>query len=517
MLDPTQYLRMQNLFGMNTGMPTDMGVANPDPSFTGGSITGPGNNPWAGVNIAPPQSTSVPSGAPPVQAASTQPSGSGTNIEDMVGRLYHPETAATDRFTKMMDSYPKRSENEPSVLRRIGGALMAVGGSLPAGRGMNFYKANPQAIGQGVGFMDKPFEDKLEDWKNQIGPAEQGAQFERYRNVNERTMAYQTVANKLKQDAESDRVAKNDKDAQIKEFRARVYEFKALHPGLKFDFKGATVKTADPISGKIEDTGIPTGSLDELDKMNLAQDFSMQRIGAQGQNAEDLEGTRQKGRETLQNMKGWDVREINDPEHPGQKISVRMNMDTGDVQPVTLGGKQVSGAGKNGKTGSEKPETPTQTRVRQFNIARELYNTRPDLRPFIKIGNPGSNDFTVQPPVEGFFGHRGPSTELYNEAKQKIYGDTIPQPVSSHSPNGPAVIAASASSGPPQNGPDIGKNPPPRNNTGGTRGRDYSKEKSQVPKGRVLVVDKTSGEPAGSIPDTPEQRQLAAKKYQVVD
>jgi hypothetical protein len=484
MPDLMQYLRMQNLFPtpqMGNDMPTQGG-------FTGGMqpslIDRPANNPWNNVSLAPQQSVSfpTPNTAPPAPA---QPAASDNMISRMQ-QMYHPETAATDRFSKMLDTYPKRSENEPSVLRRIGGALMAVSGGLPAGRGMNFYKANPQAIGQGVGFMDKPFEDKLTDWKNQISPIEQGANLERYHNVNERTMAYQAVSNQLKDEAQKHKEANDAVNAQIKQHRADIYEFKAMHPGLKFDFHGPTVMAADPISGKVNDTGIPTGSMSELDKMNLSQDFSMQRIGATGEEARKTETVRQTGRENLEDIKQTGRTDIQ---------NTKLNFKTG------AGGK---------------PETPTQTRVRQFNTARELYNTRPDLRPFIKLGNPGANDFTVIPPTEGFFGHRGPSADLYNEAKNKIYGDTAIAPVSAHSPNGPAV--QTGGNGTSQNGPDLGKQPPQRGNSNeSSNKRDYSKEKTKVPRGRVLVVDKVTGEPIGNIPDTPEQRQLAAKKYQVVD
>lgn len=415
---------MRNLFSpgpMGNDLPQQGG-------FTGTGLTAPPIMPQLQQNPMSNMFT-TPQMTPPMQQFN--PAADDIDINARMSQLYTPENTATDKFNQLVSNYPKREDNKPSMLRRIGGALMAVGGSLPVGRDMGFYHANPQAIEQGMRFIEKPFEDKQEDWKTQIGPAGQAAQFERYKNVNERTMAYQTVSNQLKQEAENHRQQKNDVDAQIKQHRAQVYEFKALHPGLKFDFRGPSVLAADPISGQVHDTGIPTGSMSELDKLNLSQDFRMEQIGEAGNQARRTEEVKQTGRETLENKKQTGREVITD-----KKISAK------------------TGAGG-------KPESPTQTRVRQFNIARELYNTRPDLRPFIKLGNPGANDFTVQPPVEGFFGHRGPSQALYEEAKNKIYGDSAPQPVSTHSPNGPAPIVSSAS-GVTQNGPNLGMQPPQR-------------------------------------------------------
>lgn len=528
MVDPSQYLRMQNLFGATPG---SIQAPPPDAPLTAPPLMGqPKANPWDNISMTPAASNSVPNTPPEIQPAETPASTSvsgGRRLADMMTQMYQPETAASDRLNTMISSYPKREDNQPSMLRRIGGALMAVGGSLPQGRGMGFYHANPQAIEEGQAFMNKPFENKLEDWKNQIQPAESAATLERYRNVNERTMAYQSASMQLRDEAEAHKVANDAANMAIKQHRADVYEYKAMHPGAKFDFRGPTVLVADPITKEVHDTGVPTGHLTELDKMNLSQEQSLERIGATGDEARKTEGVRQQGREALQNLKGWDTRDIIDPDDPAgiRKISVRVNQDTGETQRLTLDGKQVRGAGRNQRTGAgDKPETPTQTRVRQFNTARELYNTRPDLRPFIKLGNPGSNDFTVTPPSDtNFFGyksHSGPSQTLYEEARDKIYGNTIVAPVSSHAPTtvGSPPVSSANAAGVPQNGPDLGKNPPPR---GGTNEMMKSPKNAKykdvrIPQDRVLIVDK-DGNPAGSIPDTPEQRTLAAKKYTVID
>lgn len=446
---------MQNIFGITPGT---VQASQPDAPLTTPQLMGqPPSNPWQNISLTPAASNSVPNTPPEIPAGeSVAATGGGRRMADMMASMYHPETAASDRLNTMISSYPSREANQPSMLRRIGGALMAFGGSLPQGRGMDFYHANPEAIQSGLNFMDKPFTDKLEDWKNQLQPVESAATLERYHNVNERTMAYQAVSAQLRDEAEQHKIANDAVNAEIKQHRADIYEFKARHPGAKFDFRGPTVMVGDPITGKAQDTGVPTGHLSDLDKINLNQENALERIGATGNENRKTEVVRQTGRESLEDKRQEGRRDL-------------------------LTWKQRFATGAGGK-----PETPQQTRIRQFNNAREVYNTRPDLRPFIKLGTPGTNDFTVTPPSDSnFFGwqtHSGPSQKLYEEARDLIYGQTAPAPAPSHgSPNSTT----------PQNGPNLGTQPPQRGNIGGNTGPEskiYDRQTGQLI-GTILTKD----------------------------
>jgi hypothetical protein len=53
------------------------------------------------------------------------------------------------------------------------------------------------------------------------------------------------------------------------------------------------------------------------------------------------------------NDKGWLPTTIDDPNNPGQKITARMNAATGEVEPITIKGKQVTGAQKLGAPGTK--------------------------------------------------------------------------------------------------------------------------------------------------------------------
>ena len=324
------------------------------------------------------------------------------NVANRMKELYSPDTRAEDRLNEMLDSYPVRSN--PSMLRKIAAGLV------------NWRRGPEQA--QQVIDNAGGFGDKLADWKNRIGPVSSAANIERGANANERTMAYQTIAQELRQQAQDAKEANDSKKLDIAQQRANVYEFKANHPGVKLQFpKGGNIMALDPVSGKLTDTGIPTGTLSELDKLNLGHDNKMEEIHAGGEETRDT--TRVRGEEERKNI-------------------VVRGQESRTTKATPSASKTATG---------DKPELPTQTRVRQFNNARELWNSRPDLRPFIKVGNPGSNDFSVTPPGVNYFNRpTGPSKEQYDEIQKAIYGakptTTTPARVGGPGPTGGGKPAA---------------------------------------------------------------------------
>lgn len=340
------------------------------------------------------------------------------DVASRMRELYQPTSDATQRFEQLIGQYPQR-EN-PSWLRRIGAMLTS-------------YSHGP-AAGQAV--FEKPEREKIEDWKNKIAPTQAAANLERQENVNARTLAYQTVSEELRNKAQEAREKNDERNANIRQQRADIYGFKAQHPNFKFVMtKGGNVQAMDPATGEAHDTGVPTGSLTELDKMNLQGDIRLEQIGATGAEARKTEETRQAGRETIAETRGWSVANIEDPNNPGRTMAVKINAITGEVVPVKLGEKNIGPVAKPSAAGGAggKGELPTQTRVREFNAAREIMNSSPALSKWIHLGQPGSNDFKVDKPGRNYFGTpTGPSVAEYNMIVQKIYG----QPAPSHTPGG---------------------------------------------------------------------------------
>ena len=243
----------------------------------------------------------------------------------------------------------------------------------------------------------------MEEWKNKIGPAQQSANLERYENVNQRTLAYQQMSMELREKAQEAKEKNDQRRVDILQQRADLYRLRYEHPDFKFMFpKGGNVQVGNPRTGEMHDTGVPTGSASDIDKITLGQENALERISATGEQARQTEDVRQTGRLEAIGARGTQARET-----------------------------RATPAGGTGKA-----ELPTQTRIRQFNAAREIMNSRPDLAKFIKLGTPGANDFKVTPPGQNFWGEpNGPSKEQANEINRLIYGTGT---TASHAPTSAA-------------------------------------------------------------------------------
>lgn len=379
-----EFLRLKNLFGqppvIGNDLPQQGGITGNIPYNS--DMFGPRQDPWGNVSFGPSRVKATSEMALPA----SEP---GYDVNKRMSEIYTPETEATQKFTEMVGNYPRLENYKPSMLRRIGSALIATGGSFNQ-RGQ--FQPNSAAMESGMEFLNRPHTEKYIDWKNQIGPLQQAATNERYSNINERTMAYQTVASELRQKAQEAKDKNDTINAQIRQQRADAYELKARNPNMKFDFSGPTVLMANPATGQVTDTKIPTGSMSDVDKMTLAQEQALEKITATGEQARQTEDVRQTNRMETIGARGEQAR--------------------------------TTKSTPSGATGS-KGELPTQTRVRQFNAAREILNSRPDLRQFIQIGNPGSQDFTITPPNPSAWTQagRGPTQQQYEEIQRLIYGD----------------------------------------------------------------------------------------------
>lgn len=344
-----------------------------------------GKNPFAGLFGEGMDMNAMPE-EPQVVAPQVQPPPSPVPMDDgmmdigkRISEMYTPESGASERFNRMIDEAPVR--NKPGWLRSIAA-------------GLTNYAAGPQAA-DAVAFGD--FGRRQEDWKTKIGPAREAATLERQSNINERTLAMQTISAELREQAQRHKEANDTQRADIAQQRANVYEYKARNPNLQFNFTGPTVKIADPSTGELKDTGIPTGNISEADKLMLQQENTLEAIGATG-------------------------RETRTTQEAGHEQDMDEILARGEEARTTKSTPSGSASGKD--------ELPTQTRVRQFNAARELYNSNPELSQFIKVGAPGSNDFQVTLPSEHrLWGHQGPTAEQHKQITDAIYGGALTRQV----------------------------------------------------------------------------------------
>lgn len=395
MADFLQYLRQQNIFGSrppygndlpsqggitgrmplppgpNTQMDINFGGADPTqymppPRFDANTdyLTNL-NQPSFGPTDMPDLQSFQAEGYTPRESISSTPSemDAGARMRE----LYQPQTESTDRFNQMIQQYPQ--EEKPSWLRRIGAMVV------------DYTKGSKRA----EDWFHEPYNEKVQEWKDKIGPAQQSANLERYENVNQRTLAYNQIAAELREKALQAKERNDDRNATIREHRARIYEFRARNPGWKIvPTKGGNVMVINPITGESRDTGIPTGSMTELDKIELQGEQRLDQIAATGDEARTTETTRQEGRMELAGERGKQARE---------------------TRATVPGG--VSGS---------RPTSPQGIKVDQYNKARQVLNSSPTLGKFVTLGS--GNEFKIKKPGE----RGGPTTEQYNAIINAIYG-----------------------------------------------------------------------------------------------
>jgi len=309
--------------------------------------------------------------------------------------LYQPQTDASQRFDQMIGNYPQ--EQNPSWLRRIGAMVTD-------------YTKGSKA---GQEYYHEPYNRKVEEWKNKIGPAQQSANLERYENTNSRTLAYQQMSMELREKAQEAKEKNDQRRADAYQQRADIYALRANNPDLKIIIpKGGNVQAFNPRTGETHDTGIPSGSMSEIDKITMQGDQRMEQIGASGAQARQTETLRQDGRMEAIDARGTQARE---------------------TRATPLGG--ASGKGM----------LPTQIKVDQYNRARQLANSNPELAKFIKPGS-GANEFQIVKPDPNAWTEsgKGPTPQQYSDIINAIYG-----PATGGRNAGPGPGPAATSKAPP--------------------------------------------------------------------
>lgn len=390
--DFLQMLRMKNLFGPNqpvgNDLPSQGGITGSLPNSPVDLGTPTFNNPRPAFGPDPL------SGGGYGSSMSEEPQ----DIASQMGQLYTPNNQAETRLNEMMGQFPER--NKPGALRRIAAVAGAVGGH------------NPDDI------LYAPYNRQLTDWKNKFAPALQTAQLERQSNVNERTAANQTIANQLRQDAQLAKMQNDTRRAEISEHRARVYEYKVMHPEHKIIMtKGGNVMAFDPATNQTLDLGIPSGSMTDADKLQFSRDTTMKGIAARGGEA----------RKTA--------------EEQG-------DIESGHIEERGAEARTTKAA-PSGATGANKPELPSQTKTRLFNKATEAFNTHPEWKKYIKLG---TNDFKVSKPSWGG------DDKVYKDVNDFIYGRVSAGPTTpTGKPAGSVVTPSTKDTTPPKGAKPGGK------------------------------------------------------------
>lgn len=344
-----------------------------------------------------------------IQAPPTpSPGPTDIDVDALYNQYYHPEHQASDRFSQLSAAYPP--DKGHSKLARIGAALLAGGTSYVTDDPMRGFQL-------GTGVLDYKRKGDIEDWKNQIQPAQQAANLERYSNANERQVASSRVSQTLADRKQEQANAIAEEKVRIADLRAKVYDWKAHNAGSKIIVQpgGHTIAVNSTTGETLRDFG-PSGKMDEATKLDLEQEYKQENIKTGGEEARKTEGVRQTGRETIAETRGWKPFQETGPD--GKPRTFMYNEITGEKRyDVPEGSKPIPRGGG----ASDKPLNETQRKVGVYNRALELINTDKELAPFVRIKSNGEPRVTA-PGEGGFFGN-SPSQEQYNRIRKKLYGD----------------------------------------------------------------------------------------------
>lgn len=340
-------------------------------------------------------------------------------------QLFNPEHDAQDRVNQLLGQMP--THEKPSFMRKLSASLVAGGGD---------YK-------QSQDILNQPYETQYNDWKDKFAPAYQAANLERYSNATER----QAAQNQLNFESQNRRIdeytahnrANEERDREkleIQRKRAEAYDFKARNPAWKMvPSKGGNVFFVSPDGTQKIDTGIPTGSMTDFDRINLMNDrrdaqIDVQQAGADRRNENTVQGAQDRS-ETSK----WAPYQIDGKWYD-------YNSATGEKRPIT-------GEGNTPVTKMEKVSTPSrggstseyQIKQGRFNRANQYKQEHPEIADAIHIEN---GEVTIDPPNSGILGWGGNSMDAkkYAEAHDVIFGPELSVGQSTApplSPGGPRV------------------------------------------------------------------------------
>lgn len=317
-------------------------------------------------------------GKPPEPIDPYDPTKAWERMQQFLDKNYTPETAAEQRFNALLDKFPNRSDYEPSFARKLVASMAGFKGGVDAADKI----------------VSAPYGKALSDWTAQVAPDQQAATLENQRNVNERQLAVGTAQQietslrnadnaRIADNKNAIQAAKNDATAQNQAMRNLINLYIGQGKNVEWNTKGPTVlvKHAD---GSIEDTGMPTGNMDQMTaalmKAASAREVQgMRNAGAANVATINEGGTYIDGSGTMFRAQGGRITDFNgNPYTP-----------TGDVRALDVGNR-----------GNNTAVTPTGQKTEiGLNMQRayaQSFDTHPEWQQFLKMNSDGSGSVSYR-------------------------------------------------------------------------------------------------------------------------
>lgn len=351
------------------------------------------------------------------------------SFDQRFNQLYQPQTQVTDEYTRLANQFPIRQK--PGKLDRIAAAFIEAGTARPSavvgGQPIGFEMAPArERIAAREAALYPNYHRELEDWTTRLKGLEPAMTAERYYNINARQTAAE-IARREQEQQKIDLQAKKQQD--INEYYSQKLALERLKlekPNLKFHKQeGGNILVENPATGEITDSGVKS------DVFTKAEEI---RLGITSR--EKIASAQIASRERIAQERDDDI------------IATFQETVDGKVKTfgVTRGGqkKEISTTGVITRPGTpprgstSATETPTQRKVREYNRAREAHNTHPEWQKWIKLGDPGTNDFKIEEPPSYWFKQVTPAEKKsYEDMVKFIYNTSgVPDVPSQNIPGG---------------------------------------------------------------------------------
>jgi hypothetical protein len=296
--------------------------------------------------------------APPVDLANSGPT--------QTNNPQYQQTRDTDALRQLISQYPNREQYKPSILKRIGSGFIGVNEGSKAQQS----------------YLDSGYDDAIADWKNQIAPAEDLANLERYGNTNSRQGLYQ---------GERIDIMRGELERKTAQGNARIAQ---------------NQEKIDQNQQKIDHV-LAREDISESEKLALTNKYRKEQIKLKG----DIDYTRQQLVGTQQQA----------------NIGAKGEVDK-DIQELrgTQRIEQIGATGAQARTTKATPsggtkatsQSEAQKKIGVQNRVGQAQREHPEWSDWITI-DPNTGQVNIENPSTGFFGRQtGPDDKTYKEMQQ---------------------------------------------------------------------------------------------------
>lgn len=354
----------------------------------------------------------------PVVNAPTAQGQEGGNIQDLINQLYTPDSRFSDEYRTHLSRMPTR-EN-PRFLNKLVASLYGAAGDFE-GVNRSLYPG---------------YTRDMEEWETRRRALEPAMTYERYQNTNERSSAYQTASNVLRERSIANQEELGRRAADARDYANQIRALVAQGGQIVEDEKtGQTFLVyRDGRKVPLDINKIPPLELEALKQSN--------RVASEDQrqdNRVEIENMRAATRSEIAALSLANQAELatlraqlagqNKWSNPVQAFDkdnkplpflISTNGVTGEVKKIPLDDAVIRTTSPGSGGDSEATQSETQKAAGISNKALQLANSNPQWAKYIRFSGTGASRRFIGITRPGMF--FGPDQATYNSIFQAIYG-----------------------------------------------------------------------------------------------